>query len=333
MIEGVKIGGGAQVASGEPGRWLAILRTCLIQRPDVIHLDWIQSYYFAQRSWQTYIRSFVFILEIFLLRMTSVKLIWTIHNLYPHNALPSRVQRLVRSYFAKECTLVRVFSETTKEDVCHNFNVEPAKVFVVPEGSYIDHYPNTYSNNEAKSSLGLSHFSRVLLFIGGISEYKGVPDLIDAFNAIENETKAGSLLLIAGKVKGGNLLQEINHAIKGKVDVKLVDEFVSDEDIDLFLNASDLVVLPFKAITNSGSVILAMGYGKPIVTLAGSAVVARLSHQKNLLFKRSESLKSKLEEVINMSSEELMAIGKNNASAASKLRWEDFGELLKRECF
>lgn len=41
---------------------------------------------------------------------------------------------------------------------------------------------------------------------------------------------------------------------------------IPDEELQLFYNAADVVVLPFKQILTSGSLVLAMSFGKAVVT-------------------------------------------------------------------
>ena len=47
--------------------------------------------------------------------------------------------------------------------------------------------------------------------------------------------------------------------------IKLVPEFIPDEDIQIYLKASDIFVLPYKDITTSGAAALALSFGKPIL--------------------------------------------------------------------
>ena len=42
-------------------------------------------------------------------------------------------------------------------------------------------------------------------------------------------------------------------------------EFVKTEDVSKFMQAADLVVLPYRAILNSGSALLALSFNRPIL--------------------------------------------------------------------
>jgi beta-1,4-mannosyltransferase len=42
-------------------------------------------------------------------------------------------------------------------------------------------------------------------------------------------------------------------------------EFVKKEDVSMFMQAADLVVLPYRSIFNSGSALLALSFNKPVL--------------------------------------------------------------------
>ena len=58
---------------------------------------------------------------------------------------------------------------------------------------------------------------------------------------------------------------EIERLAHQRADVRLRLEFVPDNDIAEWLAAADLVVLPYRAIENSGTALLALSADRPIV--------------------------------------------------------------------
>ena len=47
--------------------------------------------------------------------------------------------------------------------------------------------------------------------------------------------------------------------------IKVEPEFIPDEAVQIYLNACDFFVLPYKDITTSGAAALALSFGKPII--------------------------------------------------------------------
>ena len=79
----------------------------------------------------------------------------------------------------------------------------------------------------------------------------------------------GDILLIAG---GGSqafinhLKSEIKNQFgyaKGSIIIK--PGFIKDDEFQLFFNAADVTVLPFTNVLNSGSLLLSMSFGSPVI--------------------------------------------------------------------
>ena len=101
------------------------------------------------------------------------------------------------------------------------------------------------------------------MFLGLIRPYKGIEDLIDTFLKISN---TNTRLLIAGRVFGIiNYESKLKELTKGNCRIKLFLDFIPDEDIQVFLNACDVFVLPYKDITTSGAAYLALSFGRPLI--------------------------------------------------------------------
>jgi len=47
--------------------------------------------------------------------------------------------------------------------------------------------------------------------------------------------------------------------------IKVFLDFIPDNDIQIYMNAADIIVLPYLDILNSGVAILAMSFGKPVI--------------------------------------------------------------------
>ena len=98
-----------------------------------------------------------------------------------------------------------------------------------------------------------------------IRPYKGLMKLIDAFPLIKQE-RGDIKLLIVGECYGD--INEYIDKIKSlgiENDVVLVNEFVANEDIEPYFVASDVVVLPYESATQSGIVMTAYAFRKPVV--------------------------------------------------------------------
>ncbi|MBU2445472.1 MAG: glycosyltransferase family 4 protein [Bacteroidetes bacterium] len=117
----------------------------------------------------------------------------------------------------------------------------------------------------AREKINLSVDKNVILFFGYIRAYKGLMNLIEAMPKVlkyDNDT----VLLIVGEFyeEKDKYLNEIEKLELGK-NVKIIAEFVPNEDVGLYYTASDLVVLPYKSATQSGILNIAYGFKRPVV--------------------------------------------------------------------
>lgn len=320
MIKGLNQNPKLNAFNGVNDRFLGILRTALKYKPEYIHFDWIASYYTRRYNWLTYLDIPLFFLQVFFSKyILKIKIIWTLHNLYPHTNYQRKLHIRVQRRFAKYVSAIRIFSEQSLPAAMDILNMQADKFQICAEGSYIDYYPNTISKEDARAHLKIAPDKKVFLFFGSISPYKGILELVREFN-FEN-----SLLICAGKVMDTNYFKLLQNAAGDRI--LFFNQFISVENVQYFFHAADVVVLPFKEIENSGSLILAMGFKKPIIAPATKVISARLHGQENLLFQAGD-LYQKLQLVSKLSSADLESFGENNFMQAGKLNWVDFSDVF-----
>ena len=60
-------------------------------------------------------------------------------------------------------------------------------------------------------------------------------------------------------------MEEINHRLADRSNIIFLPGFIEDDRLQIFLNASDLVALPYRDILTSGTAYLAMAFAKPVL--------------------------------------------------------------------
>lgn len=324
MMEGLKKNPNLEVRHGMNGKFFALLKTAIYQKPDYIHIDWLHQYYLRRESWMTWIQFPIFILEILVVKfLLGVNFVWTLHNIKPHDQPYYGPYKWARLFFARQTTWIRVFSEYTIKEASNTLKVSPNKFKIVAEGDYVNYYPNEIDKEAAREKLNINLKDLVFLFFGGIRPYKGIEDLIDNF---KNFKESNWRLIIAGISRDANYEQRLNDRIGGDPKISFIPKLVNVEEVQNYMNAADVVVLPFKKIENSGSTILAMGFKKAVIAPKKGVLPNRLSAQRELLFEKD------LEEIFNQlssfSTQDLHQIGQKNFNNLSKHKWEDFAECF-----
>ena len=114
----------------------------------------------------------------------------------------------------------------------------------------------------ARARLGLPQRAKVAMFFGAIRTYKNVALLAKAFRLVKDPD---AILCIAGNPNSQQLAEEIQGEASQDPRIRLKLGFVSDEEIPLYLNATDLVVLPYREVLHSGSALLALSFNRPVL--------------------------------------------------------------------
>jgi glycosyltransferase involved in cell wall biosynthesis len=325
MMEGLRERG-FDVSYGLSKRFFSILFTWVSKKPDWIHLDWLYTFYSvnlpAPFKWMAL---YWFHFQLFFInRLTKCKIGYTLHNLERHEFYEPKIDDKAQTLAFKYADFIRVFNKRTIEKVSEKWkDVDVSKFYVQPEGSYVNYYPNEINASTAHTYFGYKPEDFVILCFGSIRPYKGVMELIDGFIKYrENNWK----LLIAGYPFDKLYANEIVEKCKDNLDIKIVLGHQPEDELQYFFNACNVVVCPFKQIENSGSVILAMGFKKPVIAPNNGVVKYRLKEQSQLLF--NESVSEVLIPIKNMEPCELEKIGQKNFEEVERYQWKDFAKLF-----
>jgi D-inositol-3-phosphate glycosyltransferase len=240
-------------------RWytrLVAVVAFLRHRPALIHFQWVtrpaEDYYFIK-----------------LLRLFGFPIVYTVHNVLPHNNKSTDMHTVFQKIYHAADHLI-VHAERNKQDLINDFSLRAEKISVIPHGSY-DFFArqNALSQNDARAALQISQAKKVILFFGAIRRNKGLEYLLDAFQHVKaNVTEV--LLLVAGKGGGKNgersvyytdLVERLTHCDG----VKFVEQYIPVEQVNCYVAAADVVVLPYVTVSQSGVLLLAYAAGKPVV--------------------------------------------------------------------
>ncbi len=324
MIKGLNENQTLSAFNGIDDKFFGIIRTALKYCPDYIHFDWIESYYFRKYPFLTYISVPMFFIQLVICKyLLQIKIVWTLHNLIPHDKRQTPLKIFVQRRFARLVTFIRVLSPESVEAASKGLRIYVQKIKSIPTGSYTGYYPNETNKTESRMKLGLPLQHKILLTLGSLKSYKGIPELMNAFKSVDAPE---TILLIAGKSYDSNYLDKIESELTENI--RLIEKFIDPDQLQYYYNAADLVILPFIEIENSGSVVMAMGFKKPIVAPLSNVIKYRLRYQTALLYQPG-GLKAKLTEALAMTEQTLHSFGDVNYKQLSEHHWNEFGKMFK----
>ncbi len=231
-------------------------------RIDVLHLNWPHYMYDRTEVGDHVARCAEVIDCLALARTLGYKIVWTVHNLYPHESSNRDLDHLARIALTSLADGLIVHCEKARELVRTHFH-RTENVFVIPHGNFIEPYPNTVSKTEARRKLGLAEDHFVYFNFGNVRRYKGIERLVDVFASLPGD----HLRLLLGAKYYTKYGQEVAASVS-KADKRVIlrtSRFFPNEDLQLLFNAADVGVFPFSQVLTSGSVITALSFGIPAI--------------------------------------------------------------------
>jgi len=232
-------------------------------RVDILHLHWQHPFLLGSSKIRTILRSLSFICQLLFIKACGKKLVWTVHNLKNHENKHINLELFFAKQIARFADAIIVHCESAKWQVQRVFRVsKQEKIFVIPHGSYLDVYENGVSPNEVKKQLNLPSSDLTYLFLGHIRPYKGLQELIDAFRKLNNKK---TKLLIAGTAENRRFNNLLKKQTEDQSNIRLIPRRIADDEIQIYMNAADIMVLPYREILTSGAAILGMSFGKTII--------------------------------------------------------------------
>ncbi len=173
---------------------------------------------------------------VFLKRIFKIPLLVTIHgsDLFPlKNAIFKKLQKFV----AENADFITANTEATKKELLSRFPEAKNKLAVIPMGIDTSLFKKSIRKKPAKHSK-----SKILLFVGRLSDQKGLQYLIDALPEIIGKEPAVKLLIIGE----GPFKAELDKKIKENK-VKGYVEFLGSmpaSEVAKYYNYADIFVLP-----------------------------------------------------------------------------------------
>jgi glycosyltransferase involved in cell wall biosynthesis len=185
-----------------------------------------------------------------------------------------------------------VHTRRMKDELKDEFGVDGSKVTVIPYGINNAVPFSRMTRDEARRKLGLRHGEKTILYFGAIKQYKGLEDLLAAFQQIAD--KGDYRLIIAGERKKGyeaywqSIKQMIEHGPHREKVLQNIG-FIPDSETEIYFKAADVAVLPYTDIFQSGILFLAYAFGLPaIATDVGSFSEDIIEGRTGFLCKRRD---------------------------------------------
>ena len=288
-------------------------------RPTIIHIQWFRIPAFDSRFY------------ILLKKILGCRIVFTAHNIVPHDT--GRRYYPYFDSFYRQIDAIIVHTEATKQELFASFNLPEDKVAVIEHGLLnIQYDPQLLEKQKAEFD---NHYQlkgkMVFSALGYQYEYKGVDTLVQVWASTPELCQNSQCkLLLIGKNRGVDL-----SAASNICNVMIEDRIASDEEFFYLLSNTDVYLLPYKQISQSGALLTVINTDTPVlVTNIGGLTdpfkIASIGWQMPQL--SEETLRNQLLWLLKHP-EEIKKI-KENKEDWNKLRkyysWERIGLLTQQ---
>ncbi len=264
----------------------------LSNRQAILHYHWLEFQDFKSllgMPWKMFC--------IFLFHKLGGKVVWTLHNEFPHDQKYLGLHRFLHRKMASWSDVLHVHCRKAMQIMSNRLEAPKEKFELIPHPTFpaepIDKSVarqnlNEHYNCELKPDLP------VILMFGNISRYKQIEKVADLVIDFDFECK----LLVVGPVKKGNvkLFDTLKEKQKQSSRIQIIPQFIDESRVPWFYSAADLCAFNYREILSSGGYHMAKAYQKQIIAPDMGCLSEERDEANVELFTTPEELKQLLEQ-------------------------------------
>jgi D-inositol-3-phosphate glycosyltransferase len=227
----------------------------------IFHILWLNKFLFFDRT----------LLNVYY-KILGKKLVFTAHNINAEerDGTDGLLNRASLKFMYMIVDHIFVHTEKMRQQLIDGYHVHHNKISIIPFPVNNMIPQSSINVEDARHRLGLDINHKVLLFFGNIAPYKGLEYLINAMMVLK-ERVHGVRLIIAGRVKDKSCedywqgIEKLIHQCGLTKHVVQNIRYVPDEEVEVFIKAADVMILPYINIFQSGVTFLAYSFGLPVI--------------------------------------------------------------------
>lgn len=229
----------------------SLARRAAIERPDIVHFQWSRMPWLDRRL-------------IDRLHALAVGVVHTVHDVEPLFGASGGVSALARVY--ERCDALIVHTTANRAQLLERYPMlRPDRIHVIPHGPLqAETAPAGATKMDARQRLGLPANAPVALYFGTIKPYKGLDLLLAALPAASRRLPE-TWLLLAGRPAAAADVPDLDALQRQGIHVRAELGFIPNRDVWQYYLAADVVVLPYRSITQSGVLLTALAFGRPVI--------------------------------------------------------------------
>lgn len=221
-------------------------KTALLTRVDVLHFHWPETLLEGDRAWKRFGKRALFRALLVKLRVTRAAIVRTAHNIELPTGIDKATSRL----------LFRVEERTTHRILLNRHTELPwaSPTTLIPHGHYRDWFEPFARTAKTPGQIG---------YFGLIRRYKGLETLLAAYRKVALDPATS--LRIGGKPSSTELSSSTADEIARLPRARGLLRFLTDAELVDIASSSQLIVLPYRFMHNSGGALAALSLDRPVL--------------------------------------------------------------------
>ena len=211
---------------------LNLLKILITFKPDIIHTQWPK----------------IIKLDLQIIKFINflkVPVVHTAHNILPHDDLKGKKFHTYQKYY-KRLSGIIVHTEKSKEELVTKFKIGQQFICVNKHG-FLKSKFNVAKRDKIINSLKENLRGKIIFSsLGFQSYYKGIDFIIDYWHSTGKD-KSNIQLIIAGVCRYQRIAELSNYP-----NVIIMDKLLSNEELSALMKFTDVLLLPYLKISQSG---------------------------------------------------------------------------------
>jgi glycosyltransferase involved in cell wall biosynthesis len=217
------------------------------------------------------------LLPVLALRAAGLTVAEVCHNVDPftggrRGGMPRRSRAWTLAFGAlyRSCAVVFAHFESGRRALLSRYRLREERVAAIPHGDeslFAELREPGYGPGEVRAELGCGASSPIVLLMGTLTAYKGVDLLLRAFALVRAEMPEARLAVAGFPASDFDLAAA--RALVGELgldeSVRIVARYVEAPRVAAWLEAAAVGAFPYRAVWQSGAVLLAQTFGLPVV--------------------------------------------------------------------
>ncbi|MCP4653774.1 MAG: glycosyltransferase [Candidatus Omnitrophica bacterium] len=231
-----------------PFTWCKACKIIKKKKADLLIFHWVTPFLFP----------IFYFISIIVKTFLKTKILLICHNVLPHER--GFLDKYIAMVFF---STVDYFIVHSKEDLSNLQRIKSKAKVKLGFANFDIFNDGKYNTKKTKKKLNLN--KNVILFFGFVRKYKGLDYLLKAMPEILDSIDL-QLLVVGEFWEDKSYYVDLINQLNIKNNIKLVDNYVPNEEVGKYFLVSDVVVLPYVSATQSGIIQISFSFNKPVIS-------------------------------------------------------------------